>query len=101
LKTTRGGDTAFDDEEKDDEEAWEGWEVESESSDDSSDSGGWIEVESDGGDHLNISDSDGEGEKSGEKLQENDGSATDANRTSTLATTKVCFTTTFDKRMIS
>ncbi len=66
--------------------------MESESSDDSSDSGGWIGVESDGEDHLNISDSDDEGGKSRDKLRKDDEPASGANRTSTLATTKVCGT---------
>lgn len=77
-------------EEEDNENAWEGWELESESSDDSSDSGGWIDVESDGGDHLNISDSEDEGKKSHGKTAANEALSTEANRTSTLATTKVC-----------
>ena len=84
---THGEDEGSDDEEG--AEAWEGWEVESDSSDDSSDSGGWIDVESDGDDHLNVSDSDGEDGNGGNKLREADEPASDANRTSTLATTKV------------
>ncbi|KAI0270933.1 SDA1-domain-containing protein [Russula aff. rugulosa BPL654] len=89
LRTTRGGDEASGREE-DDDEAWEGWEIESESSDDSSDAGGWIDVESDGGDQLNVSDSDDEDGKNGDKLRKvDDGSAADVNRTSTLATTKI------------
>ncbi|KAI0292307.1 actin cytoskeleton organization and cell cycle progression protein [Russula brevipes] len=87
LKTTRGEDDISGDE--NDEGAWEGWEIESDSSDDSSDSGGWMNVESDGEDHLSISDSDGEDEKSRKKPPENDGHVNDANRTSTLATTKI------------
>ena len=54
----RGEDKPPSDGEEDDEKAWEGWEQESESSDNLSDSGSWIDVESDGGDHLNISDSE-------------------------------------------
>jgi len=65
--------------------------MESASSDDSSDSGGWIDVESDGEDHLSLSDSDGEDEKGKEKPPENDGPVNDANRTSARATTKVCY----------
>ncbi|KAH9044217.1 protein required for actin cytoskeleton organization and cell cycle progression [Lactarius hengduanensis] len=72
-----------------DENDWEGWELESASSDDSSDSGRWIDVESDGGDHLSVSDSEDEDKKSDGKLPPNEGSSTDANRTSTLATTKI------------
>lgn len=63
----------------------------SDSSDDSSDSDGWINVESDGEDHLSFSDSDGEDEKCKGKPLENDGLVNDANRTSTLATTKVSY----------
>ncbi|KAH9036310.1 protein required for actin cytoskeleton organization and cell cycle progression [Lactarius pseudohatsudake] len=72
-----------------DENDWEGWELESASSDDSSDSGRWIDVESDGGDHLSVSDSEDDDKKSDGKLPPNEGSSTDANRTSTLATTKI------------
>jgi len=54
----------------------------SESSDDSSDSGGLIDViESDCENHIDVSDSDDEDGR--------DGSAGDVNRTSTLATTKI------------
>jgi protein SDA1 len=65
----------------------------SESSNDSSDSGGLIDViESGGEDHLDVSDSDDEDGKNGDTLRKDDGSqaAGDVNRTSTLATTKVC-----------
>jgi protein SDA1 len=65
--------------------------MESASSNDSSDSGGWIDVESDGEDHLDLSDSGGEDEKVKEKPLEKDGPINDANRTSALATTKVCY----------
>ena len=85
-----GEDSSPSDGEVDDENAWEGWELESESSDDSSDAGGWIDVESDGGDHLSISDSEDEDKKDNSKPTENEASSTEANRTSTLATTKVC-----------
>jgi protein SDA1 len=88
LRTTRGEDEASGDGE-DEDGAWEGWEIGSESSDDSSDSGGWIDVD-DGGDHLDVSDSDDEDGKDGDELRKDDGSADDVNRTSTLATTKVC-----------
>ncbi|KAH9978314.1 SDA1-domain-containing protein [Russula compacta] len=90
LRTTRGDDGASSDGEEDDEEAWEGWEIESESFDDPSDSRGWIDVESGGEDHLGISDSDNEYGKSRAQPPENDWPVGDANRTSTLATTKVC-----------
>src|SRR6266702_1001508 len=85
-----GEDELPSDGEEEDEKAWDGWELESESSDDTSDSGGWIDVESDGGDHLSVSDSEDEDKKSNGKLPENEGPSTEANRTSTLATTKVC-----------
>ncbi|KAI9458158.1 hypothetical protein BJY52DRAFT_1186957 [Lactarius psammicola] len=49
---------------------------------------GWIDVESDGGDHLKVSDSEDEDKKSNGKLPENEGPSTEANRTSTLAMTK-------------
>jgi protein SDA1 len=62
------------------------------SSDGSSDSGGWIDVESDGEDHLSLSDSGGEDEKGKAEPLENDGPVNDANRTSALATTKVRYT---------
>ncbi|KAH9066597.1 protein required for actin cytoskeleton organization and cell cycle progression [Lactarius vividus] len=85
LRTTYGEDKP-----PSDENDWEGWELESASSDDSSDSGGWIDVESDGGDHLSVSDSEDEGKKKSDgKLPPNEGSSTDANRTSTLATTRI------------
>ena len=64
--------------------SWEGWEIESDSSDSSPDSGGWIDVKGDGEVHLSLSDSKDEDEKP-------DGPAVDANRTSTLATTKICY----------
>lgn len=64
--------------------------MQSESSDDSSDSGGWIDVESGGENELSISDSDGEGDMSSTRLPDNDGpSPVEVNRTSALATTKV------------
>jgi len=40
--------------------AWEGWDMESNSSDDSDDSGSWHDVESDGKRAFDISDSDDE-----------------------------------------
>ncbi|KAF8475234.1 protein required for actin cytoskeleton organization and cell cycle progression [Russula ochroleuca] len=88
LRATHGEDWGSGDEE-DEEEAWEGWEIESASSADSSDSGRWIDVESDGGDHLNFSESDGEDGKSGDKIRKDDEPPGAANRTSTLATTKI------------
>ncbi|KAH9967129.1 protein required for actin cytoskeleton organization and cell cycle progression [Russula dissimulans] len=87
LKSTHGEDEAPGGDEED-EAAWEGWEIESDSSDSSSDPGGWIDVESDGEDHLSLSDSDKD-EKGRDKLTKPDGTAIDASRTSTLATTKI------------
>jgi len=46
--------------EGDDKEAWESWAIKSDSSEDSSDSGSWTNVESDGEDHLSLSNSDSE-----------------------------------------
>lgn len=80
---------------EDDEAAWEGWDVESDSSEDSSDDEGWLDVPSDG-DDLELSDSDdekpkpeskdaGPDEKIAGATPENDEPA----RISTLATTKV------------
>jgi protein SDA1 len=89
LRTMHGEDMAPSDGEEDDEKAWEGWELESESSDDLSDAGSWIDVESDGGDHLNISDSEDESKKRNGELPVNEGPSTEENRTSTLATTKI------------
>ena len=89
--------------EEDDEAAWEGWDVESDSSDNES-SDGWIDVESDGEDNLEVSDSEDEGdlkkdkgkgkEKAMDVDKEDDGDEVpallDPSRISTLATTKVC-----------
>ena len=74
-------------EERDNEAAWQGWELESDSSEDS-DSEGWMNVDSDSEGNLEISDSEDEKEmfmKDGE--QEPDHTS---DRISTLATTKVC-----------
>jgi hypothetical protein len=65
---------------EEEDEAWEGWEIGSESSDDSSDSGGLIDVESGGEDHLDVSDSDDEDGKNGDKLRKDDRSAGDVNQ---------------------
>ena len=87
---TRGEDEGSSDEE-DEDQAWEGWDIESASSDDSSDSGRWIDIESDGENHVNFSDSDGEDGKNGDNIRKDNEPASDANRTSTLATTKVWY----------
>lgn len=92
-------------EEEDDEGAWEGWDVEEDSSDESED--GWVNVESDSED-LEISDSEDEdgtskkkekskakkkkGEESGdedEDLDKDEDKEPEAQRVSTLATTKI------------
>ncbi|KAI0272597.1 SDA1-domain-containing protein [Gloeopeniophorella convolvens] len=88
LKSMRGDDAGSGDEEEDEEKAWEGWEMESDSSEDSSSSGGWVDVESDGEDHLSISDSEDEKEKKDDPSAKA-GPSTNANRISTLATTKI------------
>lgn len=88
------------DEKEDDEAAWEGWDVESDSSDSSSDAGDWINVDSDGEDHLSFSDSDDEDGKKKKNLkgkakadEDGDGesvaAAPEPDRISSLATTKV------------
>lgn len=101
LKRLRQEDGAEEDME-DDEAAWNGWDVESDS-DESSD--GWISVESDGDDDLEVSDSDDEDDAKVKKDkgkgkamdvdvdEKNDAEAPallDPSRVSTLATTKVC-----------
>lgn len=79
--------------EEDEEAAWEGWDVESDS--EGSDSEEWMDVDQGGEDNLNISDSEDEAEKpSGSKPTGADADATpaaapDPDRISTLATTKV------------
>ncbi|KAI0085392.1 actin cytoskeleton organization and cell cycle progression protein [Irpex rosettiformis] len=61
LKQLREEDGVLSGDDVDDEAAWEGWDVESDSSSESSE--GWIEVESDDDDDLQISDSEDEHEK--------------------------------------
>jgi len=79
---------------EDDEAAWEGWDVESNSS---HDSGSWHDVESDGEKEFDVSDSDNESpnrtDKGKEKVtgrQEDVEMKDEAPRVSTLATTKAC-----------
>lgn len=93
--------------EEDEEKAWEGWEVDSESSD--SDSEGWIAVSSDEEDIV-ISDSEDESEKKGkqkgEQAMDTEAPPTEAAqdagppRISTLATTKVSHSGRFHTRII-
>lgn len=86
---------------EDDEAAWEGWDVESNSSGDSDDSGSWHDVQSDGGEAFDVSESDHE---SPDKTDKGKGRAiekmrgegkedvemkVEAPRVSTLVTTKV------------
>ena len=107
LKKLREEDgAASGDDNEDDEAAWEGWDVETDSSEESSD--GWISVDSDSDSDLEISDSEDEGDKKakrkgkgkakdaeeesddeeGEEKQETAEEA--VKRISTLATTKAC-----------
>ncbi|EPT01810.1 hypothetical protein FOMPIDRAFT_1161029 [Fomitopsis schrenkii] len=85
-------------EDEGDEAAWEGWDLESDSSDDSDDGNGWIDVESDGDEDLEISDSEDEGDKRDTKAKgkpKGDEEAAvpageeAAARISSLATTKI------------
>ncbi|KAF9239627.1 SDA1-domain-containing protein [Melanogaster broomeanus] len=96
LKKLREDETGEADEDGD---GWEGWDVETDSSDSDSGSEGWNDVSSDGED-LNVSDSEDEKEttpaaKSGEKDADVDASTegkhthAEENRISTLATTKI------------
>lgn len=83
---------------EDDEAEWDGWNIESDSSGDDSESEGWIAVDSDSDGDLKISDSEDESkprERLGAKPDEGASSvvAIDENvasHISTLATTKVC-----------
>ncbi|KIJ69642.1 hypothetical protein HYDPIDRAFT_172966 [Hydnomerulius pinastri MD-312] len=100
FKALRAEETGGDMEVDDDEAAWEGWDVQTDSSESDSESEGWISVESDGED-LEVSDSEDEGKekqtvagksKVGEKKgegEEKEDAQVDENRVSTLATTKI------------
>ena len=83
---------------EDDEAAWQGWDLESDSSEESDESGGWIDVESDGSEDLEISDSEDEGDTKDAKGKNQDKGDEEitmpaddsaATRISSLATTKV------------
>ena len=86
---------------EDDTAAWEGWDVESNSSDDSGDSGSWHDVESDGDEAFDVSDSNDESlektnkgkgkaiRQKGGEVKEDVEMKDEAPRVSTLATTKV------------
>jgi protein SDA1 len=73
--------------EDDDESKWEGWDVETDSSE-SSDDEGWMEVDSDSDKDIVVSDSDDEGDKK-EKAPPSEAEPSEPPRLSTLATTKV------------
>jgi protein SDA1 len=75
---------------EDDDDAWREWEVESDSSESSSDSNGWIDVSSDDEQDITIDDSDGERIDSSKPMEQEQEEAGPAKRVSTLATTKVC-----------
>lgn len=87
LQRLRDEDGIIMNEDDEDEAAWQGWDVESDSSD-GSESEGWIDVE-DNDDTLNISDSEDEGDKLATGAQNADDDPTSSTRISTLATTKV------------
>jgi len=80
---------------EDDEAAWEGWDAESDSSEESSE--GWNDVSSDGEQNFDVSDSDDEKEAKDKKtvgdedaVEKNGESAvTEGAKVSTLATTKI------------
>lgn len=71
-----------------DEQAWDNWLVESES-DSSSDESDWINVESDGSNDLEISDSDNEMGGCNPDFARSDQHEQSSTRVSSLATTKV------------
>lgn len=75
---------------EDPEAAWNNWDVKSDSDSSESEAEDWIDVDSDGGDHLIVSDSDSEDEKGGSKEQEpKEVQPAVETRISSLATTKV------------
>ncbi|KAL5492267.1 SDA1 [Sanghuangporus weigelae] len=79
MKETEADGSDINDEESDDEDAWEGWEVASDS-DSSSSSDGWIDVSSDSENDLEISDSEDEQrtQKRKAKGEESDSEETDS-----------------------
>jgi len=84
LKQLRAEDGIEDDEvDEDDETGWDDWDVQSDSSEESSD--GWIDIESDGED-LDVSDSDDEEKPKEKELQQ---ASNEPARVSTLATSKI------------
>jgi protein SDA1 len=80
------------DADEDDAKAWEGWDVESDSSEESDD-GGWKNVESDGDDEKpkkKEAKLDGDATKKTDDTMAQDVPASENKKISTLATTKVC-----------
>jgi protein SDA1 len=75
---------------EDDDAAWREWEVESDSSESSSDSNGWIDVSSDDEQDIAIDDSDGERVELSKPMEQEQEEVGPTERVSTLATTKVC-----------
>ncbi|KAG5220584.1 Severe Depolymerization of Actin [Salix suchowensis] len=83
LKQLREEDGVEDKE--DDETAWDNWDVGSDSSDSHSESEGWVDVPSEGGSDIEVSDSEDEKDPEAKAEKEVD----PADRVSTLATTKI------------
>jgi hypothetical protein len=86
LQKLRDEDGIMMNDDDDDEAAWQGWDIESDSSDES-ESEGWIDVE-DNNETLNISDSEDEGDKV-KGAQDGGEVPVRSSRISSLATTKV------------
>lgn len=78
---------------EDDESKWEGWDLESDSTE-SSDDEDWIDVDSDSGKDIVFSDSD-DGDDKEEKRSPSEVQASQSSRHSMLATTKVKISHTF------
>lgn len=74
--------------EEDEKKAWENWEVESDSSSDDDSEEGWMNVDSDGDDEFDVSDSDDE-KKPPKPAEDAATPKEEPKRISTLATTKV------------
>jgi protein SDA1 len=76
-----------------DEKAWQGWDVESDDSSDEESEGGWMNVDSDGDDQFDVSDSEDEKKSSlpAKPIEETAETPKEeeTKRVSTLATTKV------------
>ncbi|KAH9830989.1 SDA1-domain-containing protein [Rhodofomes roseus] len=98
LQKLREEEGVASDAEGDDEAGWEGWDLESDSSEESDVSEGWIDVDSGGEDDLDISDSEDEADKKdakgkskakGEDEPPAKADETAAARISLLATTKI------------